>query len=212
MGFKIAILLIPLGGDSFEDVISSVYGKRTRLEKCSETVETALYPDDEKKAYACEEGGNAWIFDWSLVPSTMDSNKLIAPNAGLFYLHSVTNGYAFTIIRNSKVIRRRFGGSDEGIAYEEGELLDSELKAIASEAQGGDIEEMKSAWLDDNVLTELAGCEYAHDSLGEEIVFAVLEDESAIHLSKINDRSERFYDQTVFEIRKPNLLMRLLNL
>ncbi|MEL6370490.1 MAG: hypothetical protein AAFR03_07205 [Pseudomonadota bacterium] len=209
MGFKISILLIPLNERSLAEVVKSVYGKGAHLEQCSETVETALYPDDQKKAYACEEGGNVWIFDWVLVPSAVDSNKILVPDAGLFYLHSVTNGYAFMILKDGDIVRRRFGGSDEGIAYDEGDLLDSELKAITE--AGGNFEEMKAAWLNDEVTIETADYEHAHDTLGEEMVFAVLEDKSAIHLSKVNERSERFYDQSVFEIRKPSFLSRLLN-
>lgn len=210
MGFKISILLIPLNERSFVEVVKSVYGKGAHLEQCSETVETALYPDDQQKAYACEEGGNVWIFDWMLVPSAMDSNKILVPDAGLFYLQSVTNGYAFMILRDGDIIRRRFGGSDEGIAYDEGDLLDSELKAIT--VAGGNVEEMKAAWLDDEAIVESADYEHAHYSLGEEIVFAILEDKSAIHLSKFDERSERFYDQPVFEIKKPNFLSRILSL
>ena len=210
MGFKIAVLLIPLTEHCFAEAVSSVYGKRAQLKQCPETVDMVLYPDNQKKVYACEEGGNAWIFDWNLVPSLMDANKIPVPNSGLFYLHSVTNGYAFTIIKDSKIIRRRFGGSDEGIAWDDGNLLNSERKAIADAAQTCDFDKLKATWLDEEAILESADCEYTHDTLGEEIVFAVLENESGIHLSMPGERGERFYDQPVFEIKRPGFLSRLL--
>ena len=39
MGFKIAVLLVPLNENSLAQVVSGVYGKRAHLEPCDEIVE-----------------------------------------------------------------------------------------------------------------------------------------------------------------------------
>lgn len=200
MGFKIAILLIPLEGCTLEEVIGKIYGNRSRLVESEDAVNSALYPEDQSAAFACEEDGNAWIFDWNLVPSALETDVPIAPNAGLFFLHSVTNSYAFTIIKNNKIVRSRFGSSDDGIVIDKGDLLQSERDAIAREAGNERFEELKSAWLDDGVFIEQENYDFSHVAFGEEIVFALLKDQSGIHLSRGGDRNEHFYSQPVFKI------------
>lgn len=63
MGFKLSILVTPLGERSLESIIKSLYGKKAYLEPCSEIVENAFYPENTEIPYACVEGGNAWFFD-----------------------------------------------------------------------------------------------------------------------------------------------------
>ncbi|MEM6537803.1 MAG: hypothetical protein AAF668_08770 [Pseudomonadota bacterium] len=105
------------------------------------------------------------------------------------------------LIKDGKIERRRFGGHSEGIVYDEGEILQPELEALA-EAEGQEnLEQLTKVWLDDKATHKPSDYEFSHDVLGESVVLTLLGAVSGIQLERYNTRVEQFDSQQVLEVK-----------
>ncbi|GJL95764.1 MAG: hypothetical protein DHS20C05_21690 [Hyphococcus sp.] len=210
MGWKLAIAVMSLNGRSLKGAVSDFYGKKCVLSPSDQTVETVLYPSNQNLKFACEEGGNAWVFDWPSVEKALEKRYSSTDDVSFFILHSVVNLYGFSHYRNGLEIRRRVGSSDEGIIFDTGEISENELTALKQVTGDAPIEKTLSSWNNPNELYESDEEEFSHDSLGEEVVFKLIQAQTGINLSRVSERTERFLEMPVTKVKNAGLLDHIL--
>lgn len=205
MGWKLAIAVFPLKGRSLEKAVFDFYGTKRNLEPSAETVERVLYPKDQKIAYACEQGGRAWIFDWPFVLNVFDKGFAGGEDALFYLLQSTTNLYGFARYESGTERRRRAGSSDDGIYVDNGELDSAERREIVKLAGFADEAEALKVWMDSEHVLEGPDDELTHDALGEEIVFALMESHTGVRFDQPSEEGDALFEKAVLSIKKPKL-------
>lgn len=179
------------------------YGGKRTLEPSQETVERILYPANQNIAYACEQDGRAWIFDWPLVMNVIDKGYAGAEDATFYLLMSTTNLYGFARYEKGKEIRRRAGSSDDGIYTDNGEPDLVERKELERLAAFASPQERLDVWTDAEQVLEGPDDELTHDVLGEEMVFALMGAQTGARFDEPSEAGDALIEKTVFSIKKP---------
>lgn len=200
MGWKLAIVVMPLNGRSPEAAISDFYGEVVSVEQTVLSVEEVLYPDDDKIAYACANNDQLWVFNWRLVMDVLENGYAGKEDAGFFLLQSTTNLYGFAVYKNCVEIRRRAGSSDDGFYADNGDLLEAEQKGIEEIREEVSLNDALAAWKDPEITAESADDELTHDVMGENIVFSLMMAETGIRFDITSDEGDAFFEKPVLKV------------
>lgn len=183
MGWKLAIAVTGLGGGKLEEAVSQIYGAPRRLVACPETIDSALYPADQSIAYAAAIGAHALLIDWPLVLDVLDNGFSKLADAQFYLLQSTTNLYGFAKYRGGRELRRRGGAADDGLYVNAGTPFDTEREVLSTLCRPDQRKQAWAAWNDPNLTFDAADGEtYTHDTVGEEVVFALMEQDLGFRL------------------------------
>ncbi|MEM9287822.1 MAG: hypothetical protein AAGA36_05755 [Pseudomonadota bacterium] len=207
MGWKLAIFAFPKSDVTKASVVKSIYGKKAALQSSEETFEAALYPQNDKLPRILEFGQHILLLDWDLIIKAADPLSLNVATYSSYVLQSTVNWYGFTVVREGCLIRQRHGTSDDGVQVHEGLPLDIELQAIKQLAKPDDAASLLQIWQrgvgSAKVENEYGAFEIDQSSMGEDIVFALMETELGYRLDKSSTQSHALLEKTVDHIKKP---------
>lgn len=204
MGWKLAIAATPLHGRTLAEAVSQLYGTPRQLVACPETIDSALYPADQSIAYAAAISAHALLFDWPLVLDVLDNGFSGSADAQFYLLQSTTNLYGFAKYQSGRELRRRGGSADDGLYVNAGTPFDTERGALATLCRPDQKAQAWAAW-NDPALTFDAddGETYTHDTVGEEIVFAIMASDLGFRLDMDVPGYEDIFDRPVLRVVSP---------
>lgn len=213
MGWKIATLVTPLDRD-LQAIADEIYGAPQRLEQTDLPASRAAYPKNTRDRYALAHDGFAWFFDWNGIERRFHNPLPIARTVWTFSLHSVTNGYGFSLQKKGAFVRSRMGSADSGIEVEVGEPFPTERALVTAEAKPGQEEQAWAAWRDaDESFDGTEFGDLTHDTIAEEIVLGLMQEATTLRLDRDTPATTAFEVSRVMQLSplKPkSLLDRLL--
>lgn len=178
MGWKLGLAVMDVGDQSLSTCVATLYGTKAELgvEPISvEDAQTASWL--EERRFLAKRGNQLLVFDFLLSAKLCEQPELGPPDFASFQLVSTVNGYAYTIVRDSHVVRSRYGTADDGIVTDIGRLLPTEIASIHACATPPKRDAALQVWTTPDLFLSLNDDEedlYTHDALGEEVVFALV--------------------------------------
>lgn len=210
MGWKLATVVTRAEGITLQAFVDAAYGPGRTLRASDKVADKAMNPELLRR-YAMTFGGFHWIFDWGLVDRVADKPVPIAAKVWAFGLHSVVNGYSFSVQENGKIIRARNGdGSDARISLDIGVPSATERALVAKFADAAQQDEAWHVWTHADATFDGVYEGMTHDHMGEDVVFGLLAEATGVDIMFGEGTFEAFAATPVMEIvRPPGLLARL---
>lgn len=214
MGWKIAAAIARSEGQTLQQYVDAVYGTRKVLKQCEKSAGEASYPG-LTQGFAMTHAGFHWAFDWRLVGGL---TRTPAPlpvkfRVWTFALHSVTNGYGFSVQDNGVFVRVRSGaGDDDTIDADLGAPSPAERTLVTGFAKPGEEAKAWRVWSNTGLSFEdRHGNETTHDLMGEEVVFGLMNELAGFRIDEESPAADAFLAARVMEIaRPPGFFARLL--
>ena len=186
MGWKLAVVVVPLEERALADVVSEIYQRRETLSRTEVDMLQALNPSRGQR-YAIAHDRFAWICDWKVVERSFKS-PLAVHTAHSFMLLSTVNSYGFATARDGKFLRNRQGEADNGITVDIGTPTECERALVSRDAKPGQEDAAWQAWTNaektfdtQHEITDAQGIRQTvifdaitHDSIGESIVLGLM--------------------------------------
>jgi hypothetical protein len=196
MGWKLTAILIDglYNGPAIEMLDKLGLGKRTEGQKV--TVENALLPSG---LFAGTFKNTTLLFNEDLVNAVFNEGAedfienllTLFPQSriAVVMLHSGINLYGLIYYEGGKRLRRLLGDSMDEIAFDEGEPLPAEVRAMAGYTESTDEDGEK-------VYVDVDGEELAHFDVGHERVFELMADFLGTNLDSYDDRAKTILYET----------------
>lgn len=173
MGWKAFSILIKPAPDISDETLLEILGFRNFTPIDDEPYDVAIYPDNDKvfignykDTLIISEFNLPQQFCTAELSDTEQQLINIFPGSEIcaVVLHSGTNYWGYSIIKNGKKIRARMGDADHGTTLDYGDPVEEELELL-SKSRLNDREE-REYFIDDNQEEP-----YSEDQVGENFVF-----------------------------------------
>ena len=174
MGWKLAVVISKLERRTLGAFVDEVYGAPQTLMPSDVAVDRALYPPKLGHRYALAHDGFGWIVDWKLIDRTFKKPLPVKTPVWTFGLHSVVNWYGFSAQNNGAFLRSRSGEADNGIVVDIGTPSATERALVAACGKPGQEALAWDTWCDAQKSFDGVYEHTTHDSIGEEVVFGLL--------------------------------------
>ena len=206
MGWKAFSILIKPAVDISHEVLLQTLGFTNFTKTDDEPYDVAIYPE-KGKIFIGNYNDTLIISEFNLPEQffseglTEIEKKLINvfPNSEIcaVSLHSGTNYWAYSIIKNGRKIRARMGDADNGTTLDYGEPVEEELELLSKAKL--DNNGQRQYFLDDN-----SDEPYSEDQVGENFVFEIYKRYTGESL----DRNDEFLFETTlsgYQILEPKV-------
>ena len=195
MGWKCAFVVVSNTEEKDPEALLRELGYGNLSPAAADSFDVAMYPRDGK-AYVGHFNGHLVIADEFLAIESLEEglndqeqvllNRYPGSEIASFSLHSVTNFWGYSLVRNGQKIRLRAGFSNDGVIMEEGDPLPEEAELLSKSKVNA--EGIREYWLDDDQEEP-----YEDAEVGEEFVFQLA--------SRYFDRPLDHADNLIFETK-----------
>lgn len=202
MGWKIAAAVARAEGQTLQHFVDAVYGGPRLLRQSDKTADSGMYPG-LTEGFAMTHGGFHWAFDWRLADGV--TPLPVKFPVWTFALHSVTNGYGFSVQTNGAFDRLRSGaGDDDSIGIDDGTPSPVERTLVTSFAAPGEEDEAWRVWTHtESSFTDRRGDFTTHDLMGEEVVFGLMKALTGFRIDEDGPATDAFLSAKVSEVVRP---------
>jgi hypothetical protein len=205
MGWKLGCIIVPSAGDDLAAGLKRFYGGKRKLIDAGKSVEEVVTDVSSGKVHAIRHDGFDWIFDQATTERALTQKSPMAKEATFLLLHSVVNLYRFGIAADGKWLRQRSGASDDGVIINGGPMLNAETRELQRIFAHSTEKQIEAFWSSGTETLMSGADEYTHDSVGENVVFAVMKNMVGFRLDEPSSPAELFNAQPVYEVKKAGL-------